>query len=154
VVGKNVDWIAIKNEYINTNISYRKLAEKWKISLGSIQRKSKKEDWYNLREKCRYKTNTKVIQKTQEKIIENEVNRMATLLAISDDVTEQLAVAAAQVRDDEGTVDTYKLRQIVQSLKDMREIIEPLETTKAKRESDPLSEALLRIGDELDAHKP
>ena len=39
------DWIAIKNDYINTDISYRKLAGKYNVSFATLRARAKKEDW-------------------------------------------------------------------------------------------------------------
>lgn len=127
-MAKGVDWIAIKNEYINTNISYRKLAEKWKVSLGSIQRKSKKDNWQELRDTQRYKIDTKVIQKTQEKIIDHEVNRITKICNVADKLLNKLEQATDQLD-----------RHLITNKTRVREI----EYTHEKRPDKPTKETIV-----------
>ena len=42
-----IDWDKIKDEYINTSISYKKLAEKYGISFWEVSKKGKKEKWFD-----------------------------------------------------------------------------------------------------------
>ena len=45
-----MDWNAIKTEYItDASSSYRKLAEKHKVSIGTLQKRAKKEKWVEQR---------------------------------------------------------------------------------------------------------
>ena len=50
-----MDWIKIKNEYINGNISYRKLAEKYNVTVRQIANVAKAENWVELRKEQRNK---------------------------------------------------------------------------------------------------
>jgi len=84
------DWLAIKNEYINTNISYRKLAEKHNVSFATLQLRAKKEQWKNERDKQYDKTTTKLRQKTANVIVKKEVDRMTKIISLADKLSEKL----------------------------------------------------------------
>lgn len=93
----NIDWISIKSEYINTTISYRKLAEKYSVSFATLQQKAKKECWKNERDNQYDKTMTKVRQKTAAVIVKKEVNRIERLTNVSDILLAKLEQAAGQL---------------------------------------------------------
>lgn len=133
-MAKNIDWIAIKNEYVNAKpkISYRKLAEKHSVPLITLSTKAKKENWVELREKQYDKTSTNILQKTAEKIIEAEVDRVANLLNLTDKAQEQIAVAFGQLNrymdmfgnvHNTEMVDVPRLKKLVSALKDIKDIL-------------------------------
>ena len=55
------DWQAIKTEYITTDTSYRKLAQKYGVDSAVIGRRAKKEEWVKLRQQHIDKTHTKAV---------------------------------------------------------------------------------------------
>ena len=116
------DWIKIKNEYINSDISQRKLAEKHGISFSAIRRRAEKENWVADKESQRIKVSTKVAQKTAEKISDIESDRMAKIMTLADDAMDILQTALKQTTSTK-KVETYRLRQIVQSIKDLKDIV-------------------------------
>lgn len=124
------DWIKIKNEYINTNISQRMLAEKYRVSFNTLKHKANKEKWAAERKKQYNKITTKLQQKTAEKIASAEVDRISKVLELSDKLTMKIEKAIEQLESvavdghiiQTGFVDTYRLRQIVQSMKDIKDI--------------------------------
>lgn len=92
-----VDWLKIKNEYINGGGSYRKLAEKHGVSFDTLRRRAKRENWQDLREKQCHKIATKAAQKTAEKIAEKEANRVAKLLSVSDQLVVRIEQAIKEL---------------------------------------------------------
>ncbi len=140
----NVDWIEIKNEYINSNISYKDLSEKYPVSKTAIANRGKAENWVELRKENLNETCTKVVQKTAEKIVEAQVNCVDKILNLGEEATEQIAIAMTQLADEDGNIDTYKLRQVVQSLKDLKELVKDDRSgeSKQKESHDELIEAL------------
>ena len=62
-----MDWDAIKQEYISTNISQRELAEKYGVSVSSLGKKCASEGWSGLRKKFRKKVEKKQWRKSAEK---------------------------------------------------------------------------------------
>lgn len=126
----NVDWIQIKNEYINTEISQRKLAEKYGISFPTLRDRAKREEWKISRGEQRDKIMTVTLKKTADKIVKSEVDRLTNILNLTDKLTPKIEKAIEQLETmivngesiDTGVVDTYRMRQIVQSLKDLKDI--------------------------------
>lgn len=59
----HVDWEKIKAEYLQGGISYRKLAEKHGISLGSLRYHAEKDEWIKQREEIEHKASTISAQK-------------------------------------------------------------------------------------------
>lgn len=77
------DWAAIKHEYVtDPNASLRKIAKKYGVSLNTIAKKSKAEDWFATRKKTQTKIVTKGITKT--------VNKMADELSKESDFLERM----------------------------------------------------------------
>ena len=58
------DWQAIKTEYITTDTSYRKLAQKYDVHYQAICQRSKAEGWIAQREQYRNDTITDIIDET------------------------------------------------------------------------------------------
>lgn len=77
-----VDWLKIKNDYINGLGSYRKLAEQYGASLDSIKKRAAAENWKAERTKCAPKLHQKVQEKTEEKISEALSDEAATKVRI------------------------------------------------------------------------
>lgn len=92
-----VDWIAVKNEYINGNCSYRKLAEKYEIPFGTLRARAQKEKWPKLREKQLHRISTKTAQKTAEQIAKQEADRAARIYAASDELLIRIEQAIREL---------------------------------------------------------
>lgn len=124
------DWIKIKNEYINTSISQRKLAEKYGISVSTLTKRANKEKWQQTKETQCNKIETKVQQKTADKIVKSEVDRIANILALGDKLSAKIDKAIGQLETvlvdgeevETGIVDVRGLRSLVQSVKDLKDI--------------------------------
>lgn len=128
----NVDWIAIKNEYITTDTSYKILADKYPVSKTAIGNRAKKENWVQLKREYLDETCTKVVQEIQDKNVDAEVDRVANMLKLTDKAQEQIGIAFGQLdkhMDMFGNVheceiiDVNKLKKLVAALKDIKEII-------------------------------
>ena len=135
-----INWIKIKNEYINTQISYRKLADKYSVAFSTLEKTARREKWSKLRREQCDKVATKLRQKTAEKIVQAEVNRIEALLKLADEARGQIELGLTQLGkyvDMFGNVseceviDVNKLRKLIASLKDLKDIaIVPNEETK------------------------
>ena len=126
-----VDWLAIKTEYINGGISYRKLAEKHGVSPSSLMQRAAKDGWAKEREQQHSKTEAKAKQKTAEKISD------ALSDAAADEVSIKSRIRLKIYREIEDRlnaeeVDASDFRKLVQSYKDMCEIV--VEDVKNKQE--------------------
>jgi hypothetical protein len=137
-----VDWDAIKQEYISTNISQRELAEKYGVSVSSLGKRCASEGWSGLRKKFR----KKVEKKTMEKISRKKACELAKigdcadkLVRLIDDslndtaTVRQTIVKIVPSEDDEDEaeveeyclqkLDTKYLRQMTAAMKDLMEIL-------------------------------
>lgn len=129
---KNIDWIAIKNEYINTGISQRKLAKKYDISESTLMQKAMREKWKDEKNEQRSKIEAETKQKVAEIIVDTKVDRVTNLLNLTDTAQEQIGIAFGQlcifvdkcgVVHDTDVVDVGKLKTLVSSLKDIKDIL-------------------------------
>lgn len=80
------DWNAIKTEYITTDTSYRKLAEKYGITYNVIGERSRKEGWKQERDQYRAKTVSDAIKR----ISQNKVDRYTRLMKASDRLLDKI----------------------------------------------------------------
>lgn len=95
----DINWEKIKSEYITTDISLTKLANKHGVPRSSLARRSTKEKWVEQRE--RYKS--KVITKTVEKSANREANRLARLM----DTTSKAIDVAVKAFGDQDQFNRY-----------------------------------------------
>lgn len=108
------DWQAIKTEYITTETSYRKLAQKYGISHVQIGNVGKEEKWVELRRQHLDKT----FAKTVEKISQQEANRAARIHTVADKLLNKIEAMV----DSERPLDTKGIRALTAAVKDLKEI--------------------------------
>lgn len=92
-----LDWAKIRNEYINGNISYRKLAEKHGVSFNTLKDRAVAENWFEKKKEQHNKIQTKTQQKTVEKLAEQEANRLLRISAAADRLLEKIEEATEQL---------------------------------------------------------
>lgn len=78
-----VDWGKARKEYVTTKTSRKKIAEKYGVSLTTVQRRACKEHWTEQRQEYRNSVTNKAIQKS--------ANREAALLAKEFDTVSALS---------------------------------------------------------------
>ena len=108
------DWQAIKTEYITTDTSYRKLAQKYGIHYKVISERGKNEKWVELRSQHRDNTLTK----TLEKISQQEANRAEKIHSVAD----KLLLKIEAIVESEELLDTKGIRALTAAVKDLKEI--------------------------------
>ena len=106
------DWQAIKTEYITTDTSYRKLAEKYGVHYQAICQRSKAEGWIAQREQYKNDTITKIININSDQ----EVNRAQRIQSVSD---KMLTKIEAMV---DGIKSAKDIRSLTAAIKDLKEI--------------------------------
>lgn len=112
-----VDWLKIKTEYINGNISLRKLAQKSGTSYSQLAKVAAAEKWKDLREAQRIKIESKTNQRITEKISDS----------ISDEAAAKVRIRGKLIKMAENWVDaqletvrdTNDFRRMVQSCIDL-----------------------------------
>lgn len=126
-----IDWLAIRNEYINTNISYRKLAEKYSISRSALEQRAKLEKWKQLRDKQQGKIEAKTRQKTAEKIATQEASRIARLLNLADRLADKIEQAIEEA-DKYTAEDKTRMTSVTYNALNQPIVTMSAETTKLK----------------------
>lgn len=140
--GKPVrDWIAIRNEYISTDIGLRGLAEKLNIPLTTIRDRSRREGWVAMRDEQHHAIAQKTAQKTAEIVAKDEAGRVSRLLRIADrlmdkteralDELDQLAVkhtekvkTSVSAKDDDGKPIRREVEREIIDMQTMQSIID------------------------------
>ena len=110
------DWKKIKTEYITTDTSYRKLAQKHGVHYNAIANRAKQEGWISQRNQYRDKTMTN----TLDAISNKQVDRAANLISVADKLLAK--VKALLETDSEVISDTQAMKHISGVLKDIKEI--------------------------------
>jgi hypothetical protein len=121
------DWQAIKTEYITTDTSYRKLAQKYGVNHAVIGQRAKAEKWVDLRRQHIDKTQTKTLNAISNK----QVDRAAKLIGVSDLLLDKIkslveghpeVLAVPQnMKHISGVLKDIKDIQMIKSDADMRE---------------------------------
>ena len=110
------DWQSIKTEYITTDTSYRKLAQKYGVSYVQIGNVGREENWVELRKQHLDKTLTK----SMNAIASQQASRAARLQTVADKLLTKVELL---IEDDEGLLaDTSSMRDISRILKDLKDI--------------------------------
>lgn len=109
-----MDWKKVKTEYITTDTSYRKLAQKHGINATTIAKRASEEGWVDQRKQYATKTQAK----TLEKISQQEANRAAKISTVADKLLLQIEAMV----DGEEPLDEKAIRTLTAAVKDLKEI--------------------------------
>ena len=107
------DWQKIKTEYITTDTSYRKLAQKYGVDQATIARRAKKEDWVSNRQHHADKTQAKILTADTK----NKADRAARLMTVADKLLRKVEQAV----DQEGPISAGAIKNLSDALKNIRE---------------------------------
>ena len=107
-----MDWKKIKAEYIAGGTSYRKLAEKYNVSFGTLRRVAEREGWTQKRTQVAHKADTKMIESISDDVAEKAVDIV--------DVADRILTKIEEVI---GCVATPQdIRHLTSALKDLKDI--------------------------------
>ena len=112
------DWNKIKTEYLTSDTSYRKLAQKYGVNATTIAKKASKEDWVSQRQQQANRT----LSKTLTAVSNRQVNRAARLQKVADKLLNKIEAAVDDYNMAVLLVDRQSLRQITGALKDIKDI--------------------------------
>ena len=111
------DWLKIKTEYITTDTSYRKLAEKYGVHRNVIAARGKDEKWPELR--CQYRDKT--VTEAVETIRNETVDRAARIHRVADKLLDRIEELA---EDGDGrTMQAKSIRALSAAVKDLKDIL-------------------------------
>ena len=102
-----MDWNAAKTEYITTNTSYRKLAEKYGVQKDTIANRAKQEKWIEARRQYQDRLSTKLITLAENK----ELSRAEKISNAADLLLEKIIKAISEV-DLTLETNTVKVKEI------------------------------------------
>lgn len=108
------DWKRIEAEYITTETSYRKLAQKYGLNQATIAQRAKAEDWVGKRKRQASNTQAKIIGAVEGQ----KVNRAVRLQRVADKLLDKVEL----ILDEPGVVASGSLRNISATLRDIKEI--------------------------------
>ena len=112
------DWNKIKTEYLTSDTSYRKLAQKYGVNATTIAKKASKEDWVSQRQQQADRT----LSKTLTVVSNRQVNRAVRLQEVADKLVNKIEAAVDDYNMEVLLVDRQSLRQITGALKDIKDI--------------------------------
>ena len=119
------DWEKIKAEYLTTDTSYRKLAEKHGVNPTTIAKKASKEDWQSQRQQQASNTLSKMLaEDTKQK-----VDRATRLKTVADKLLDKVEVlvekddylSATAIKNLSDALKNIRDTQMIRSDADMRE---------------------------------
>ena len=110
------DWNKIKTEYITTDTSYRKLAQKYGLDQATVAQRGKKEDWVGIRKQKAIETQAKIIDAVEDR----KVDRATRLQSVADKLLDK--VEALVETGDLLCMNSQAMRHISGVLKDIKEI--------------------------------
>ena len=109
-----MDWNVIKSEYIAGGTSYRTLAKKYNVSLTTLQRTAKRENWIGLREQAERKTETKLVESVSK-------TKSKTSIKINE-VADKLIAKMDATIDAMDVIDGQTMKHFTSALKDLKDI--------------------------------
>ena len=112
------DWNKIKTEYLTSDTSYRKLAQKYGVNAITIAKKASKEGWVSQRQQQANRT----LSKTLTAVSNRQVNRATRLQEVADKLLNKIEAAVDDYNMEVLLVDRQSLRQITGALKDIKDI--------------------------------
>ena len=122
-----VNWLTIRNDYINGGGSYRQLAEKYGVKFSALREVAFREEWVAARAEQMDKIRIETAQKTAEKIADDEAEiasiRSRLRLKFMQEIERR-----AELEETDG----MEFRRLVQSYKDMCEITDGIGTPEDK----------------------
>lgn len=138
------DWQAIKTEYITTNTSYRKLAQKYGLNYNSVADKGKAEGWVEMRNQFQVKTQSEIV----DAISEQEVDRAKKIQTVADKLLNKIEAMV----DSQRPLDTKGIRALTAAVKDLKEI-QSIKSDLDKQEQEARIANLRKQADKEDDNK-
>ena len=130
------DWAKIEAEYITTDTSYRKLADKYNVDQATIARKAKKEDWVSKRQQHISTTQAKVLAADAQQ----KVDRASRLKSVADKLLDRVEdiveydqhLTASAIKNLSDALKNIKEAHMIRTTEDIEE--QPARIAKLKKE--------------------
>ena len=111
------DWQKIKTEYITTDTSYRKLAQKYGVSTTQICNVGREEGWVELREQHLNKTVTKAVNAVSNQ----QAEQTAKLFGVSGLLLDKVKLLLEE--HEELLADTSAMKDVSVVLKNLKDLL-------------------------------
>ncbi len=111
------EWMKIKADYIRGEISYRKLADKYKVSFDTLRKRAAKENWRALRDKAGARAATKLVETQADR----KVDRLQRIIDVSDKLLCVVENTLQNIEDGIESADRATLRQLAGTIKDIKD---------------------------------
>ena len=109
-----MDWKKIKTEYITGDVSYRKLAEMYGVTFSALEKRARKEKWYQQKKEFCDKTVTEAVEAISNERVENAVKLSNVTEKLLDRISNEI---------DNAVLSAQNIKQLTGSLKDIRDIL-------------------------------
>ena len=109
-----MDWNAAKTEYVTTDTSYRKIADKYNVSLTQVAKHASDDEWVEAKKQFLNDTYTS----TLNVMAEGNVERVSRILIVSDRILKKVENAVDLVEE----TDMRAYKQMTAILKDIKDI--------------------------------
>lgn len=108
------DWKKIKAEYIKGGTSYQRLADKYGVPFGTLQRIAREQQWRKLRKKSE--------EKASEKIVASIAEANASKALKIYDVADKLLDKISKTLDEVDVIGSQEIKHYTSALKDIKDI--------------------------------
>lgn len=143
------DWNKIKTEYITTDTSYRKLADKYGIDQATIARKAKKEDWVSKRQQHLSEVQAKILSADME----GKVDRAERLMSVADKLLEKVEqwvamgepISANSIKNLSDAIKNIKEVQMIRTAEDVEEQKVRIANLRKQAEKDEANTEPVRV---------
>ena len=94
-----MDWDreGAKAEYIAGDTSYRKLAEKYGVTLSALRSVAQQEEWVKLRARARHKANTEIVRSVGKTKAKKTLKRLDRIFGLTDRLLDKLEQAIGEL---------------------------------------------------------
>lgn len=139
-----INWNAIRTDYITSNVSYRDLEAKYGVCYRQIAKKGKAEGWGSQRSQH----NANVVTKILDDDIEQKVSSIERLESVADKILNK--VEAYIDACDPTAIDTQSMKHISGVLKDIKDV---MKNRKDLQEQDARIKKLQKEAEQEEASK-
>ena len=133
------DWKKIEAEYITTDTSYRKLAQKYGLNQATIAQKAKAEDWVGKRKQQASTAQALILKKD----INKKVDRATRLKTVADKLLDKVEALVAD--------DDYLTASAIKNLSDALKNIKEAQMIRTQEDIDEQKARIAKLQNE--AHK-
>ena len=113
-----MDWEKIKQEYITSNLSYRKLADKYEAPLSSLMARGSREGWVELREQFKSETIAKTIARGSDA----KSKRAVSVTSAADRLLDEVVKLIDGFTTSGKTMSETTIKKLAGALKDIKAV--------------------------------